>query len=154
MTDADSDADAGSDQPPPGAPRLRVTVTDGRGRVRGEAGLRRWLEDIAPRAARGEVAVALVGDAKMRSLNRQFRGIDHPTDVLSFPAETNGHLGDIVIATGVARRQARAAGHPLATEFRCLALHGLLHLLGYDHERDNGRMARFERRLRRRGGIA
>lgn len=152
--DADTDPDAGPDQPPPGGPRLHVTVTDGRGRVRRDVGLRRWLEDIAPRAARGEVAVALVGDTKMRSLNRQFRGIDRPTDVLSFPAETNGHLGDIVIATGVARRQARSAGHALATELRCLALHGLLHLLGYDHERDNGRMARFERRLRRRGGIA
>ena len=64
------------------------------------------------------------------------------------------HLGDIVIATGVARRQARAAGHPLGAELRCLALHGLLHLLGYDHERDTGQMERLERRLRRRGGLA
>jgi probable rRNA maturation factor len=62
-------------------------------------------------------------------------------------------LGDIVIAAGVAGRQARAAGHSLQTELRLLALHGLLHLLGYDHERDDGRMARLERRLRRRGGL-
>jgi probable rRNA maturation factor len=63
------------------------------------------------------------------------------------------YLGDIVIARGVARRQARAAGHSERTELRILALHGLLHLLGYDHDRDRGRMARFERALRRRGGL-
>ena len=62
-------------------------------------------------------------------------------------------LGDIVIARGVARRQARDAGHSERTELRVLALHGLLHLLGYDHERDNGRMRRVERRLRRKGGL-
>jgi probable rRNA maturation factor len=64
-----------------------------------------------------------------------------------------GFLGDIVIARGVARRQAREAGHPASTEMKVLALHGLLHLLGYDHERDNGAMARLERRLRRKGGL-
>jgi len=63
------------------------------------------------------------------------------------------HLGDIVIARGVARRQARAAGHAERIELRILALHGLLHLLGYDHEQDNGRMLRLERRLRRKGGL-
>jgi probable rRNA maturation factor len=62
-------------------------------------------------------------------------------------------VGDIVIARGVARRQARAAGHSEATELRVLALHGLLHLLGYDHEQDGGRMQRLERRLRRKGGL-
>jgi probable rRNA maturation factor len=62
-------------------------------------------------------------------------------------------LGDIVIARGVARRQARGAGHSERTELRVLALHGLLHLLGYDHERDDGRMRRVERRLRRKGGL-
>jgi len=62
-------------------------------------------------------------------------------------------LGDIVIARGVARRQARDAGHSELTEWRLLALHGLLHLLGYDHYRDRGRMLRVERRLRRAGGL-
>ena len=62
-------------------------------------------------------------------------------------------LGDIAIATGRARRQARDAGHPLADELRLLALHGLLHLAGHDHERDDGRMARAERALRVRGGL-
>ena len=64
------------------------------------------------------------------------------------------YLGDIVIARGVARRQAHAVGHDEPTELRVLALHGLLHLLGYDHERDRGTMARVERRLRRKGGLA
>jgi probable rRNA maturation factor len=62
-------------------------------------------------------------------------------------------VGDIVIARGVAGRQARAAGHSEAAELRLLALHGLLHLLGYDHEADGGRMQRLERRLRRKGGL-
>ena len=62
-------------------------------------------------------------------------------------------VGDIVIARGVARRQARAAGHSEAAELRLLALHGLLHLLGYDHETDGGRMQRLERRLGRKGGL-
>jgi probable rRNA maturation factor len=62
-------------------------------------------------------------------------------------------MGDIVIARGVARRQAREAGHSEMTEWRVLALHGLLHLMGYDHERDAGRMRRVERRLRRKGGL-
>ena len=116
-------------------------------------GLRRWLADIAPARARGTVTVAIVPDARVRALNRDYRRKDAPTDVLSFPSEERGYLGDVVIAAGVARRQAREAGHSLQTELRVLALHGLLHLLGYDHERDDGRMARLERRLRREGGL-
>jgi probable rRNA maturation factor len=112
------------------------------------------------------MTVALVSDARMRTLNRRFRGKDYATDVLSFPAQSNSdgkfslrspasspYLGDIVIATGVARRQARTAGHGAMEELRILALHGLLHLLGYDHERDDGQMARVERRLRHKGGL-
>jgi len=116
-------------------------------------GLARWLEAVAPARARGAVTVALVPDRRIHALNRQFRQKDRPTDVLSFPAEEPGQLGDVVIALGVARRQAVAAGHPIGTELRILALHGLLHLLGYDHEQDDGRMERLERRLRRRGGL-
>ena len=189
MSFDDPDSEPDPDRSPRN--RLRVVVTDGRGRVRRAVRLRRWLADVAPPAARGEVAVALVCDRKMRDLNRRYRGIDRATDVLSFPAtsavapdagvepagrvardddgpdrpdepsasspepvDVEPHLGDVVIATGVARRQARAAGHPLGAELRCLALHGLLHLLGYDHERDTGQMERLERRLRRRGGLA
>jgi probable rRNA maturation factor len=116
-------------------------------------GLARWLQSVAPARARGAVTVALVPDRRIHTLNRQFRRKDRPTDVLSFPAEEPGQLGDVVIALGVARRQAIAAGHPIGTELRILALHGLLHLLGYDHEQDDGRMERLERRLRRRGGL-
>ena len=100
------------------------------------------------------MTVAIVSDARVRALNRQYRRKDKATDVLSFPSgETRGDLGDRRDRSGVAARQAREAGHALATELRVLALHGLLHLLGYDHERDDGRMARLERRLRRRGGL-
>jgi len=99
------------------------------------------------------MTVAIVSDARVRALNRQYRRKDTATDVLSFPSDERGYLGDVVIAAGVAKRQAREAGHPLTTELRVLALHGLLHLLGYDHERDDGRMARLEQRLRKRGGL-
>ena len=132
-------------------PRLVVeVVTSGTSRA---PGLARWLEAIAPARARGAVTVALVPDARVHALNRRYRQKDRPTDVLSFPAGEPGQLGDVVIALGVARRQAAAAGHPIGTELRILALHGLLHLLGYDHEQDDGRMGRLERRLRRRGGL-
>jgi probable rRNA maturation factor len=130
--------------------RLRVEVV---ARSAGATGLGRWIRSVAPARARGALTIALVSDARVKALNRRYRRADRPTDVLSFPAEEPDQLGDVVIATGVARRQARAAGHSLATELRVLALHGLLHLLGYDHERDAGRMARVERRLRRRGGL-
>jgi probable rRNA maturation factor len=116
-------------------------------------GLARWLSSIAPARARGTMTVALVSDRRIRTLNRTYRKKDTPTDVLSFPAGEPHELGDVVIAAGVARRQAREAGHPLQTEIRVLALHGLLHLLGYDHDSDAGRMARLEARLRRRGGL-
>jgi probable rRNA maturation factor len=112
-----------------------------------------WLTAVAPARARGEVTIAIVPDARVRALNRQFRGTNAPTDVLSFPSDLGGTLGDIVIAAGVARRQAAAVGHPVQDELKVLALHGLLHLLGYDHERDDGRMARVEQRLRKRGGL-
>ncbi|MDR1990939.1 MAG: rRNA maturation RNase YbeY [Acidobacteriaceae bacterium] len=132
--------------------------------------LARWLQAVAPSRARGTVHIALVSDRRSRTLNRTYRGIDKPTDVLSFPSASNTPeldtpplskttgagakiLGDIVIAVGVARRQARAIGHDEPTELRVLALHGLLHLLGYDHEQDTGQMARVERRLRRKGGL-
>jgi probable rRNA maturation factor len=122
------------------------------GRIRAP-GLGRWLQATAPKQARGVVAVALVSDARVRQLNARYRGKDSPTDVLSFAADEPGFLGEVVIASGVARRQARQAGHPVQVELRVLALHGLLHLLGYDHEQDDGRMARVERRLRRKGGL-
>lgn len=104
----------------------------------------------------GEVSVLLTSDAALRRLNRRFRGKDKTTDVLSFPAEgpAAGELaGDLAISVPAARRQGAACGHPLETELKVLILHGLLHLAGYDHESDNGRMARRERLLRRRLGL-
>ena len=153
-----------------GPPRLTIDLVRPSG-LR-TPGLTGWLQSVAPLRARGAVTVAIVSDARVRALNRQFRKKDTSTDVLSFPADgpsdgaphrreaeaafrrpADFYLGDIVIAAGVARRQARDAGHSLQTELRVLALHGLLHLLGYDHEHDDGRMARLERRLRRKGGL-
>jgi probable rRNA maturation factor len=141
--------------------RLSVTVTDGLGRSVRDGGLSQWLASVAPSGARGEVAIALVSDAQSQRLNSLYRQKKSATDVLSFPAgRTNPNpgsrfLGDIVIATGTARRQARDAGHSYQAELRVLSLHGLLHLLGYDHENadDAGRMRRMESRLRRRGGL-
>ena len=117
------------------------------------AGLAAWLQSVAPTRAGGTITVAVVSDGRIRELNRRYRQKNTPTDVLSFPADEPGELGDVLIALGVATRQAAAAGHSLSTELRVLALHGLLHLLGYDHERDNGEMRRLERRLRLKGGL-
>ena len=142
---------------------LRVTVTDARGRglprrsgaaAKAGRGLAAWLRRAAPARARGDVTIALVSDARMRDLNCTYRGKRYATDVLSFPSlESGGFLGEIVVATGVARRQAREQGHSPTVELRILALHGLLHLLGYDHERDRGRMRKLEQRLLHRTGL-
>jgi probable rRNA maturation factor len=84
----------------------------------------------------GEATVLLSDDACVRDLNARFRGKDSPTNVLSFPAGPNplGHLGDLALAFGVCESEARAQGKPLADHLRHLVVHGLLHLLGYDHE--------------------
>src|SRR5687767_5039533 len=102
---------------PSGSPeRLDVDVVTSGGIK--APGLASWLAGIAPARARGAVTVAMIPDGRMRLLNRQYRGKDAPTDVLSFPADDPAFLGDIVIAAGVARRQAREAGHSLQTELR------------------------------------
>jgi len=116
-----------------------------------------------------DLTVCLVSDASIARLNRSFRGKPGPTDVLSFPA--NGHaalrrarlstsspsstsyLGDIAISPEAARRNAARFGRSLPQELRVLMLHGVLHLLGYDHETDRGRMDRVERRLRAELGL-
>jgi len=137
-----------------------VAVTDARGRqIEGGAALGRWLGSHAPRGAKGHLTVAIVSDAAMRRLNKQFRGKDMATDVLSFlpdagaSGSNRSFLGDLAIARGIAARQARQLGHSLQTELRILALHGLLHLLGYDHETDRGEMGRLEDQLRQRAGL-
>ena len=143
------------------AARLRVSVASPDGDATATRGLGPWLVKIAPASARGDVTVAIVSDRRMRALNRQFRGKDYATDVLSFPSDPSaavrpgerGFLGDIVIAAGVLERQARDAGHSTAVELRVLSLHGLLHLLGYDHDGDDGKMAGVEARLRKKAGL-
>lgn len=106
---------------------------------------------------RGQVTVLLTTDTAIRRLNRQFRGKNKATDVLSFPApepipgcDMEPIAGDLAVSVPTARRQAVEQGHPLSTEIKVLILHGLLHLAGYDHESDNGKMARRERILRAR----
>jgi len=106
------------------------------------------------RAGAPEVSILLTGDSEIRSLNRRYRGIDSPTDVLSFPAEETSpgkpHLGDVVISVESAARYARKARWPLGQEIRFLVIHGILHLLGQDHERDRGEMERAQARIARR----
>ena len=101
---------------------------------------------------RGEVTVLLTSDEQIRRLNRQFRGKNKATDVLSFPAAPGPEklAGDLAISVPTALRQAVACGHSLGTEIKVLMLHGLLHLAGYDHEADEGQMERRERILRAR----
>jgi probable rRNA maturation factor len=120
---------------------------------------------------RGEVALVIAGDTVLHDLNRRYRGKDKPTDVLSFPGPCGEHvagpkesrrsecaacvgqtpsLGDIVISVDTAAANARDLGRTLPQELDVLALHGFLHVLGYDHETDDGTMDRLEKRLRKR----
>lgn len=94
--------------------------------------------------------IAFVSDKRIRELNRQFRGIDKATDVLSFPAEEESNLGDVAVSIETAAVQAKENGLSFENEISQLILHGLLHLSGYDHETDNGEMNRLELRLRRK----
>jgi probable rRNA maturation factor len=114
--------------------------------------LRRVLEGAAAALrVSGEVTLVLAGDGTLRRLNREYRRRDRPTDVLSFTGSGGREgLGDIVISVKTAERNARGEGRRLAQELDILALHGFLHLLGYDHETDDGAMDRLEGRLRRR----
>jgi probable rRNA maturation factor len=115
----------------------------------------------ARRAAglRGVVNVLVASSTAVRALNRQFRGKNSATDVLSFPAASIAHsngrsrfaiAGDIAISADIAAENATKLGHTAAAEVKILTLHGILHLAGYDHERDNGTMAKKEATLRQR----
>jgi probable rRNA maturation factor len=117
-----------------------------------EPSLARFIQKAA-RAVKlkGAVHVMVTGNREMQTLNRRFRGKDKPTDVLSFPPITafaSGIAGDIAISAEIAARNAKELGHATALEVKTLCLHGLLHLAGYDHERDDGAMAKTEQRLR------
>jgi probable rRNA maturation factor len=123
------------------------------------AHVRAWTRDLLfeARAKRARVSVLLCGDRRMRGLNKTWRKRDRPTDVLSFPAleasearaaaRHGEFLGDLVIDVPYAARQARRRGHPLGREVQILLAHGVLHLLGYDHETDGGTMFRLQRRI-------
>ncbi|HEY1631137.1 MAG TPA: rRNA maturation RNase YbeY [Rhizomicrobium sp.] len=105
---------------------------------------------------KGDVTILLTTSRKLRALNHQFRGKDKPTNVLSFPGDEKGYLGDIAIAYGVARAEARREKRPLIDHAAHLALHGTLHLLGYDHETDREAevMEALETKLLARMGVA
>ncbi|HEX4543550.1 MAG TPA: rRNA maturation RNase YbeY [Candidatus Acidoferrum sp.] len=140
--------------------------------------LRRVKKELG--LAKSDLAVCLVSDAEMARLNQDFRKKKGPTDVLSFPAfagrrparlalpkrrrpASEGgryksgiegqYLGDIAISPATARRYAKKYERQLATELRVLILHGILHLLGYDHETDHGEMDKTEQKLRKRLGL-
>jgi probable rRNA maturation factor len=109
--------------------------------------------ESAVAAGRGFCCLITSGQ-ELRRLNREFRKQDHTTDVLSFPAaQQNGFLGEIAISFPAARRQAAEYGLRVEQEIEILMLHGVLHLLGMDHETDRGRMARSERKWRKALGL-
>lgn len=122
-----------------------------------ESSLARFVSKAA-RAVnlKGSVHVLVTGNRELQALNRRFRGKDKPTDVLSFPPMADfasGVAGDIAISAEIAARNARELGHSAAAEIKTLALHGVLHLAGYDHEQDDGAMAKKEQRLRNTLGL-
>jgi probable rRNA maturation factor len=131
------------------------------------ADIERFARTLQKEVAKGRHFDTLIaGDAELRRFNRDFRGQDHATDVLSFPAGPkqplpNGRgsdgsgafLGDIAISLGRARAQAREFGHAIEQEVQILMLHGVLHLCGHDHESDSGAMARAEKRWRAKLGL-
>lgn len=111
-----------------------------------------YAERLANELGRGRPFCCLIaGDTQLRGLNKQFLGKDHATDVLSFPSGSRiGPLGDLAISLDRAKQQAREHGHSVSSEVKILMLHGLLHLLGLDHERDRGTMRRIETQWRRK----
>ena len=122
-----------------------------------EAALQRFLTQARKAVGlSGDVSLLLTSNREMRALNRNFRGKDKPTDVLSFPAVdavAARFAGDLAISVDIAAVNARDLRHTVENEVRILILHGLLHLAGYDHEADAGQMARKESRLRNALGL-
>jgi probable rRNA maturation factor len=116
--------------------------------------LRAFAQKLLGAVARGRAFSCLItADKELQRLNREFRGKDYPTDVLSFPSFDRSTLGDIAISIDRAAEQARRFQHPLEDEIGILMLHGLLHLMGLDHETDRGQMARVEARWRKKLGL-
>ena len=116
--------------------------------------LKAFAAELSARVADGRPFTCLfTDDRELQRLNRMFLSNDHPTDVLSFPSPNEHAIGELAISVERAREQADAFGHDLSAELRILMLHGVLHLLGHDHERDRGRMARLEQTWRRDFGL-
>jgi len=134
--------------------KVLLEITSSRWKL--DAGELTRFAQRAGRAAglRGELSVLVTSSRRLRTLNREFRGKDAATDVLSFPAGQDGVAGDLAISAEIAERNARSLGHPAQDEIKVLLLHGMLHLAGHDHERDSGEMQRKEDALRKRLGVA
>jgi len=117
--------------------------------------LRLFQESLAALVTKGRPFTCLLTtDAELRRLNATFLGQDYPTDVLSFPSvEGEESLGELAISAPRAKAQATGFGHPVETEIEILMLHGVLHLLGHDHETDKGAMRRLESRWRQKLGL-
>jgi probable rRNA maturation factor len=135
---------------------IRLVVEDSHWRIRGLGARLVKAAALGLGRRKGDVTILLAGSRKLRALNRQFRGRDKATNVLSFPAAGPGYLGDIAIAYGVAAAEARRERKPLTDHASHLALHGTLHLLGYDHgtAREAEVMETLETKLLARLGIA
>jgi probable rRNA maturation factor len=131
------------------------------GRGFSKRSLRLFFERLGAEVAGGRSFLCLItDDRELRRLNREFLGLDYPTDVLSFPAEdgftsagNESPLGEIAVSMDRAREQAAEIGHPVEKEIEILMLHGLLHLMGLDHETDKGKMASTEKQWRERLGL-
>jgi probable rRNA maturation factor len=136
--------------PEPSTATFRRVPPDFRRRV-----VQRFARQLQAEVTRGRPFDCLVtGDAELRRLNKQFRGEDCATDVLSFAGADPASLGDIAISLQRARAQAGEFGHSVEQEVSILMLHGVLHLMGMDHQAGDGRMARAEKRWRVRLGLA
>jgi probable rRNA maturation factor len=143
-------------------PKLEVTVRTYQRKWRiNDSPFRKFLQNIwiglhtgrkTPTAA--ELTVVFLNNKQMQTYNRKYRKKDYPTDVLSFPVneavDGKRYLGDLLISVPKAASQALEKGHSLSREIRILLLHGILHLLGYDHETDHGQMERLEQRLQKK----
>ena len=117
--------------------------------------LRGFLLEMQSQLAQKPFSVCLVSDRAIRRYNREYRHLDKPTDVLSFPVQDDPeYLGDIVISVETAQENAARYRLKLNDEIKILALHGVLHLMGYDHESDRGEMSRVERLWSSRMGLA
>ena len=135
-------SDASASEPPLLINRQRSVRADW-------AAVRKFLDELQLRVAKRPFTICLVSDRSIRRYNKQYRHKDQATDVLSFPAGNGAgapnYLGDILISVETARRSAARYRLALQEEIKILSLHGVLHLMGYDHETDRGRMARAER---------